>query len=54
MAIINLAVSVVCLKLWGLIGVFVGTLVSYLLMRLNKEQGSSSVMQPGHSFSGKQ
>ena len=32
MAIINLLVSIVCLKLWGLIGVFVGTLVSYLLV----------------------
>ena len=32
MAIINLVVSIVCLKLWGLIGVFVGTLVSYLLI----------------------
>jgi len=32
MALINLIVSVICLKLWGLIGVFVGTLVSYMLI----------------------
>lgn len=34
MAIMNLVVSVICLKLWGLIGVFVGTLVSYILVGL--------------------
>lgn len=32
MALINLTVSVVCLKMWGLIGVFIGTLASYLLV----------------------
>lgn len=32
MALINLVVSVICLKLWGLIGVFIGTLASYLLI----------------------
>lgn len=32
MAMINLAVSIVCLRFWGLIGVFVGTLLSYLLI----------------------
>ena len=32
MALINLTVSIVCLKLWGLIGVFIGTLASYLLI----------------------
>ena len=32
MALINLVVSVICLKLWGLIGVFVGTMASYLLV----------------------
>ncbi len=30
MALINLAVSILGLKLWGLVGVFIGTLVSYL------------------------
>jgi len=34
MAIINLVVSVICLKLWGLIGVFIGTLVSYLTVAI--------------------
>ena len=32
MALINLVISVACLKLWGLIGVFIGTLASYLLI----------------------
>lgn len=34
MALINIVVSVVCLKLWGLIGVFVGTLTCYLLIAI--------------------
>lgn len=34
MAIINLVVSVICLRMWGLIGVFIGTLVSYVLVGL--------------------
>ena len=34
MALINLVVSVICLKHWGLIGVFVGTLASYVLVGL--------------------
>ncbi len=34
MAIINLVVSIVCLRLWGLIGVFIGTLVSYLTVAI--------------------
>ncbi|MBO5747364.1 MAG: oligosaccharide flippase family protein [Clostridia bacterium] len=32
MAIINLTTSIVCLKIWGLVGVFIGTLISYLLV----------------------
>ncbi len=32
MALINLTASIICLKMWGLIGVFIGTLVSYLLV----------------------
>ncbi len=32
MALTNLIISVICLKLWGLIGVFIGTLTSYLLI----------------------
>lgn len=34
MAIINLTTSIICLKLLGLIGVFIGTLVSYILVGL--------------------
>lgn len=34
MAIINLVVSIICLKLWGLVGVFIGTLVSYLAVAI--------------------
>ena len=34
MAIINLVVSIVFLKLWGLVGVFIGTLVSYLAVAI--------------------
>ena len=52
MAIINLAVSIVCLRLWGLVGVFVGTLVSYLAVAiwmdpyyLFKEEFKSSLVK---------
>lgn len=34
MAIINLVVSVICLELWGLVGVFIGTLVGYLAVAI--------------------
>lgn len=34
MAVINLAVSFVCLNLWGLVGVFIGTLVSYIAIAI--------------------
>lgn len=34
MAIINLVVSILCLKIWGLVGVFIGTLVSYLAVAI--------------------
>lgn len=34
MAVINLVASVICLRLWGLIGVLIGTLISYLLIGL--------------------
>ena len=34
MAIINLVISIVCLHFWGLVGVFIGTLVSYLTVAI--------------------
>lgn len=32
MALLNLVISVVCAKMWGLIGIFIGTFASYILV----------------------